>query len=170
MAERRELEQKVRAAREEATEALAHLEEDTNAATAVHETGEATLQAHGELKRSIDDFSSQQLEDRARREEEARLVGSNEEVKALRLQNDELRTEMAALTNQLTHREPHTVKMLRLRLREMNSTLGQLEAERSSLVRRATGAEEQLSELQAAMARNMAKYQKEILRLRQPNG
>ena len=34
----------MRAAREEATEALAHLEEDTNAATAVHETGEATLQ------------------------------------------------------------------------------------------------------------------------------
>lgn len=66
-------------------------------------------------------------------------MGSNEEVKALRLQNDELRTEMAALTNQLTHREPHTVKMLRLRLREMNSTLGQLEAERSSLVRRCAG-------------------------------
>ena len=61
------------------------------------------------------------------------------------------------------------VKMLRLRVREMESSLGQLEAERTSLAHRAMSAEEQLLELQAAMAKNMTKYQKEIMRLRQKN-
>ena len=51
-------------------------------------------------------------------------------------------------------------------MREMSSLLGQLEAERSSLTRRAIGAEEQLTELQSAMATTLASHQKEIIRLR----
>lgn len=48
----------------------------------------------------------------------------------------------------------------------MNSLFGMLEAERSSFARRAAGAETELFELQNAMAQNMVRYQKEILRLR----
>ena len=43
----------------------------------------------------------------------------------------------------------------------------QLEAERSALKMRSTSAEEQLAALQGAMAANILRYQKEILRLRQ---
>ena len=45
--------------------------------------------------------------------------------------------------------------------------MAQLEAERSALKMRSTSAEEQLAELQGAMASNILRYQKEILRLRQ---
>ena len=45
--------------------------------------------------------------------------------------------------------------------------MAQLEAERSALKMRSMNAEEQLSELQGAMASNILRYQKEILRLRQ---
>ena len=54
-----------------------------------------------------------------------------------------------------------------VRLRETNALLVKLEAERSSLSRRAASAEEELAQLQAAMATNLATYQKEIMRLRQ---
>lgn len=56
------------------------------------------------------------------------------------------------------------------RVREMDGLCGVLEAERSSFARRASGAEAQLQELQSAMAANMARYQKEILRLRALTG
>lgn len=55
------------------------------------------------------------------------------------------------------------------RVRETEALFGQLEAERSSLTRRAIGAEEQLSELQSAMAAKLVQYQKEILKLRSAN-
>ena len=55
---------------------------------------------------------------------------------------------------------------LRFQVRELESTLAQLEAERSALKMRSTSAEEQLSLLQGAMAANILRYQKEILRLR----
>ena len=45
--------------------------------------------------------------------------------------------------------------------------MAQLEAERSALKMRSTSAEEQLAELLGAMASNILRYQKEILRLRQ---
>ena len=48
--------------------------------------------------------------------------------------------------------------------------MAQLEAERSALKMRSTSAEEQLAELQGAMASNILRYQKEILRLRDQLG
>ena len=46
----------------------------------------------------------------------------------------------------------------------------QLEAERSTYLRRATDAETQLAELNREMTNMMARYQKEIVRLRQAAG
>ena len=125
-------------------------------------TGEETLRAQEELRRSLEDFSSEQQEERKRREEDNRLAAANEEVRTLRRDKAALQAEMerAGLG------EARELQLLKMRLREMDALFGQLEAERSSLARRAAGAEEQLSQLQGAMTQNLARYQKEILRLR----
>ena len=58
----------------------------------------------------------------------------------------------------------------KLRARETESLCQQLEAERSTYLRRATDAETQLAELNREMTNMMARYQKEIVRLRQAAG
>ena len=93
------------------------------------------------------------------------------ELAALRRDNDTLRTQLAK-----SDAEPSSAPLgaaatreratLRFQVRELEAQIAQLEAERSALKMRAMNAEEQLSELQGAMASNLLRYQKEILRLR----
>ena len=57
-----------------------------------------------------------------------------------------------------------------MQIREFHATCAQLERERSNLIRRATNAEQQLETLQTTLAYHLARYQREIIRLRGQTG
>ena len=64
------------------------------------------------------------------------------------------------------HLQPKIIG-LEMQVRELTSTQGQLERERSVLKRRCVDAEEQLAAIQGYLGTHIGRYQKEILRLRE---
>ncbi|KAL1520150.1 hypothetical protein AB1Y20_023621 [Prymnesium parvum] len=160
--ERAQSERRVLEVRAAADKALQALEQDGNTASMVAKSSERALQAQADLRNSIQGLKDEQALERKRQEEATQLAAANDEVRKIRRENETLRSELARASLGATRE----LSLLKTRVREMDGLFGSLEAERSSLARRAFGAEEQLVELQNAMATNMARYQREILRLR----
>lgn len=68
--------------------------QDGNTASTVTRVGAQALQAQQDLRRSLEDFQSEQREERKRREQDNLLVAANEEVRSLRRENERLRLEL----------------------------------------------------------------------------
>jgi hypothetical protein len=162
--ERNRLQREVNDARAQAEAALVSLNE------AGGENSSVKLQAEGTKNREAQKEVLSQLETiggyRERllelKEHEREETGSSfAEVRAMR-------EELHALRHELKERQkkdPKKMASLRMQIREFHVTCAQLERERSNLMRRATNAEQQLETLEAKLAANLLKYQKELVRL-----
>ena len=137
----------------------------------VREVADESEATQRELLRQIRELTMQKEELGKQSEQQAQ---STTETRALRAENERLRTELARSDAAAGGGAggggggpAGEAAALRFQVRELEGSMAQLEAERCALKMRSTSAEEQLSELQGAMSSNILRYQKEILRLRQ---
>ena len=83
-------------------------------------------------------------------------------------ENDTLKAQVQELEEQLaSFGSIGDVRFLKVQVKELEGYQLQLERERSELKRRAAFAEEQLKEYERKVESNLARYQKEIIKLRQ---
>ena len=164
-ADRRQLSQQADEARSASASAHRQLER-SESTVSVREVADESEATQRELLHQIRELTMQKEELGKQSEQQAQ---SSTETLALRTENERLRTELArsdAAAGGGAGPAGETAA-LRFQVRELESSMAQVEAERCALKMRSTSAEEQLSELQGAMSSNILRYQKEILRLRQ---
>ena len=168
-ADRRDLSQQADEARTELASSHRKLER-SESAVSVREEADDSKARQQELLHQIRELTLQKEELARQGEQQAQ---STTETRALRAENERLKLALArsdaAAGGDAAERvgSGGETAALRFQVRELESSMAQLEAERCALKMRSTSAEEQLSEMQGAMASNILRYQKEILRLRQ---
>jgi len=163
--ERLALKREIESARAEARLAKQALREagGENASQKLQSAGDLHQEMQESLIQRLDMLNAQREKASALKARELEETGSSiEEVRALRAEAAALRAELDIRLRD----DPKTLQILRLQLRDYSISCSQLEQERSRLMRRATGAEQQLESMQDAMSDHLTRYQKEILRLK----
>jgi hypothetical protein len=163
--ERLALKREIESARAEARLAKQALRETggENASQKLQSAGDLHQEMQESLIQRLDMLNAQREKASALKARELEETGSSiEEVRALRAEAAALRAELDIRLRD----DPKTLQILRLQLRDYSISCSQLEQERSRLMRRATGAEQQLESMQDAMSDHLTRYQKEILRLK----
>ena len=163
--ERLALKREIESARAEARLAKQALRETggENASQKLQSAGDLHQEMQESLIQRLDMLNAQREKASALKARELEETGSSiEEVRALRAEAAALRAELDIRLRD----DPKTLQILRLQLRDYSISCSQLEQERSRLMRRATGAEQQLETMQDAMSDHLTRYQKEILRLK----